>query len=173
MEKNYIKTHTKILTGKDALEQLCDECLTLGSKVLIIFSDNSIKQTGLYARVISLLNICGIEHITYEGINATDDDEYLKAIELAKNNDVQLILGIGNNQLTTFSNIVAHGFFTDSIKDLYNETSFSTQKCLPVINIMSATDGSKQILDYQKNENSIIKYYSEIKPTVIFTDFEY
>lgn len=161
---NYYQ-ETKILKGSDVLEKLCDECLCLGKKVLIVFSENIIKQSGLYARVISLLNICGIEHITYEcaGLHYTAEEKK-NAIALGKKENVQLILSIGDEQLMCFTKIVAHDFHSDEV--LIHEQ----KKHLPIINISAILKKEiKRGFDFAYPKN----YYADIKPVALFLDYEF
>lgn len=161
-EKTY-QTETKILKGKNVLEQLCDECLSLGDKILIVFSENMVKQSGLYARVVSLLNICGIEHITYECEGKTySDDEIKNAVNLGKKENVHLVLAIGDEELMCFSKIVAYKFHEDV------KVTTSAKAHLPIINITSFLNKSinAPIQDFALN-------YHHVIPTTSFVDFEY
>ncbi len=163
-DKTY-QTETKILRGKNVLEHLCDECLSLGDKILIVFSENMIKQSGLYARVVSLLNICGIEHITYECESKTYSDSEIKnAVELGKKENVQLVLAIGDEQLMCFSKIVAHTFYNDV------KAPQSTKPHLPIINITSFLNLNN---DTNTPVQNVALNYHHVKPTTSFVDFEY
>lgn len=162
MENTKNHHETKVLKGSNVLEKLCDECLSLGDKVLIVFSENSIKQSGLYARVISLLNICGIEHITFECAGSTySEQERRDAIELGKKKNVNLVLAIGDEELMCFTKIVAHDFHADEFVN-------KPVKHLPIINIASIIKGSKSV-DFVPANN----YYTHIKPVALFLDYEF
>ncbi|MFD2732331.1 iron-containing alcohol dehydrogenase [Pedobacter alpinus] len=168
MESSFRKNHTKILAGKDVLEQLCDECLLLGNKALIVFSENRIKQIGLYARVISLLNIRGIAHITYECLNTENlIEEQQKAVKLAKDNVAELIIAIGNDELTCFAKIIAHGFYTN-VEQINENEVLESITALPIINIKSDSDEN-----FENKNIDLHNFYAEIKPATLFTDFEY
>jgi len=165
MSNKTYQTETKILKGKNVLEQLCDECLSLGDKVLIVFSENMIKQSGLYARVVSLLNICGIEHITYECEGKSySDTEINNAVELGKKENVQLVLAIGDEELMCFSKIVAHKFHNDAKAEKPESAH------LPIINITSLLN-----LGNHNNQNiqDIALNYHHVKPATSFVDFDY
>lgn len=165
MESKVHHNGTKILKGRSVLENLCEECLFLGDKVLIVFAENAIKQSGLYARIVSLLNICGIEHITYEcsGLHYTAE-EITKAIALGKQENVQLVLAIGDDELMCFTKIVAHGFHDqDLIRD-------EKPTHLPIINVKAILkQNTKRALDsgYPKNN------YAHIKPVALFLDYDF
>lgn len=161
---NYYQ-ETKILKGSDVLEKLCDECLSLGEKVLIVFAENMIKKSGLYARVVSLLNICGIAHITYEcaGLRYTPEEKK-SAIELAKKENVQLVLAIGDEQLMCFTKIVAHDFHSDE------PVIHQQKKHLPIINISAIL---RKEIKMDSNFAYPKDYYAEIKPVALFMDYDF
>lgn len=150
---------TKIFEGKDALEQLCQECLLFGNKALIIFSENNIKQIGLYARVISLLNICGIEHVTFEYLNKNIEREHIAAIKLAKQHQVNFIVTIGNDCSYLYSKIIAHKF-----------ESTKTNGSLPIIRIAYGTQNLGRDNQKEINSNAIL---SRFKPSSLFKNFEF
>ena len=61
---------TKLLFGRDVIDGICSELKPFGSKAFIIIGKGSVKRNGLYARLVSLLNIGGISHHTFEGIKS-------------------------------------------------------------------------------------------------------
>ena len=164
MESENYHFETKILKGSDVLENLCDECLSLGDKVLIVFSENAIKQSGVYARVVSLFNIRGIAHITYECTTSNyNAEEIEKASKLGSEQKVQLILSIGDEELTYFTKIVAH-----DVNEVL-PTASKKPKHLPIINVSSLLKSSgKADFGFVKNQN----YYADIKPSALFLDYE-
>lgn len=164
MDNTTYHYETKILKGNNVLENLCDECFFWGNKVLIVFSENAIKQSGLYARVVSLLNINGIEHITYEcaGNNYSTED-INRAIRLGKKENVQMILSIGDEEFTCFTKIVAHDFYGADSADV------KQKKHLPIINISSLLKSSKK-LDF--DFSTFTAYYADIKPVAQFLDYD-
>ena len=100
MENFQYYNPVKVLFGNEVLEKMCAELIPYGKKALLVIGKNSVKQSGLYARIVSLMNICGISHFTYEGIKANplyqDADD---AIALAKENKVDMIIAIGGGSV--------------------------------------------------------------------------
>ncbi len=165
MENTNYYQETKVLKGSNALEKLCDECLFLGDKVLIVFSENRIRQSGLYARVVSLLNISGVEHITYEcsGLPYSAEEKE-KAIALGKKENVQLVLSIGDEELMYFTKMVAHDYHTHGL------TNIKPQKHLPIINVSAILkESAKRDLDFEYSNS----FYAHIKPTTLFLDYDF
>ncbi len=164
MENTNYNHETKILKGSNVLESLCDECLFLGDKVLIVFSENAIKQSGLYERVVSLLNIRGIEHSTYECLsNNYKAEEIDNAVKLGKQENVQLVLSIGDEALTYFTKIVAHDFHATDL------AATKQKKHLPIINVSALLKGN---VNDDLGALSSRTYYADIKPAALFLDYD-
>ncbi len=177
MENFQYYNPTKILFGKDVLDNICAETVYYGAKALIIIGQGSVKKSGLYARVISLLNIGGVEHATYEGIkpNPTyqDADE---AISVAKHENIDMIIAIGGGSVIDTAKAVAMGFYTDqSVWDFYLQKLPRAEKALPVINILTlAATGTEMnsATVLQDTESGMKKGYSApcLFPKVSFLD---
>lgn len=165
MENISSHQETKELKGSNALDQLCKECNSLGNKVLIVFSENMIKQSGLYARVVSLLNICGVDNVTYECVGLhSASDEKKNVITLGKKENVEMILAIGDEVLLDLTKNVAHGFHDD---DLIVD---GQKKHLPIINIAALLKDSEK---GKKNLSNTEGIYKQIKPAVHFFDYDF
>lgn len=139
MENFQYYNPTKILFGKDVVDQLCNEVSSYGNKALIVIGKGSVKKSGLYARVLSLMNICGMQHVTYEGIKSNplyqDADE---AIKLAKENQVNVIVAIGGGSVIDTAKAVAMGFYVEhSVWDFYLQKAAKPTKALPLFNILT------------------------------------
>lgn len=130
---------TKVIFGKNVVDQLCAETEHYGKKALIIIGQGSVKRIGLYARVLSLMNICGLEHVTYEGIKSNpvyqDADA---AVKLAKENKVDFIIAIGGGSVIDTAKAVAMGFYVEhSVWDFYLQKAERPIKALPLFNILT------------------------------------
>jgi len=139
MENFQYYNPTKVIFGKDVIDQLGTEALVYGNKALIIIGQGSVKQNGLYARVLSLLNIAGIKHVTFEGIRPNpiyqDADE---AITLALEEQVDFIIAIGGGSVIDTAKAVAMGFYVPhSVWDFYLQKVARPTQALPLINILT------------------------------------
>lgn len=177
MENFQYYNPTKILFGKDVVDQLCNEIAPYGNKALIIIGQGSVKKIGLYARVLSLLNICGVHHVTYEGIKSNplvqDADE---AIALAKAEKVDMIIAIGGGSVIDTAKAVAMGFYVDhSVWHFYLQKVGRPSKALPLFNILTlAATGTEMNSGtvLQDDTSGMKKGYGApcLFPTVSFLD---
>ncbi len=151
---------TKILFGKDVVDDICQEISPYGKKALIIIGKGSVKQSGIYARVVSLMNICGLEHYTYEGIqsNPTFQDADA-AVKIAKEKQVDMIIGLGGGSVIDTAKAVAAGFYVEhSVWDFYLRKAPAPKKALPIFAILTlAATGSEMnsATVLQDSENGI------------------
>lgn len=139
MENFQYYNPVKVLFGAQVLDKLCSEIEIYGKKALIVIGKGSVKKNGLYAQVISILNIAGINHYTYEGIKANpwyqDADE---AINFAKDNNVDMVIAIGGGSVIDTAKAIAMGFYANhSVWDFYKQKVPKASKALPVFPILT------------------------------------
>ncbi|MEY2799084.1 MAG: hypothetical protein RI934_72 [Bacteroidota bacterium] len=130
---------TKILFGKNEIEKVAVECLPYGQTAIILLGKGSAKKHGIYARLISLLNMHQIKFITYEGIKSNptyqDADE---AVKLAKDNNVDFIIALGGGSVIDTAKAVAMGYYVEhSVWDFYMQKVERPSKALPIISILT------------------------------------
>ena len=130
---------TKILFGKNEIEKVAVECLPYGKSAIILLGKGSAKKHGIYARLISLLNMHQIKFITYEGIksNPTYQDADA-AVKLAKENKVDFIIALGGGSVIDTAKAVAMGYYVDhSVWDFYMQKVERPSQALPIISILT------------------------------------
>jgi len=142
--ENFVQYNpTKVIFGREVADQLPAEISW--KKALVIIGEGSAKKNGLYARVVSLMNMAGLDHITYEGVKASatyqDAD---KAVQLAKEYQAEVVIAIGGCSVIDTAKAVAAGYYYDhSVWGFFMLKEASPQKALPVLNILTiASTGS-------------------------------
>lgn len=145
MENFTFYNPVKLIFGKDTVDQIGIETKVYGNKALVIIGKNSVKKSGLYARIISLLNMQGINSVCYEGIksNPTFEDAD-NAIQLAKSENVDVIIALGGGSVLDTAKAVSMGYFANhSVWDFYTRKQKPTN-ALPLITILTlAATGSE------------------------------
>lgn len=138
MENFSYHNPTKIIFGKNEVDRIGSEVNLLGTKAIILLGKGSAKKTGLYARVISSLNMYGIKSITYEGIKSNplyeDADE---AVKYAKEFGAEMVIAIGGGSVIDTAKAVAMGYYVEhSVWDFYLQKA-KPEKALPLVNILT------------------------------------
>lgn len=81
-------------------------------KVLLVYGGGSIKKSGLYNEVLASLKEAGISHAELSGVQANPTyDKVLEGIEIAKKEQVQMILAVGGGSVIDTSKAIAIGFY--------------------------------------------------------------
>ncbi len=174
--ENFIQYNpTKLIFGREVTDTLPAEISW--KKALVIIGQGSAKKNGLFARVVSLMNMAGLDHITYEGVKASatyqDADEAVKA---AKAYQAEVIIAIGGCSVIDTAKTVALGYYSNnSVWDFYLLKEAPPQQALPVLNILtiastgSAMNNTAVLCDYT---TGIKKEFSSplIYPKTAFLD---
>lgn len=138
MENFTYHNPTKIIFGKNEVEKLGSECKAFGKKVLILIGKGSVKKNGLYARVVSNLNMNEIKSVTFEGIKSNPlYEDADAAIAVAKANNVDMIVAVGGGSVIDTAKAVAMGYYVEhSVWDFYLQKAKPSQ-ALPIINVLT------------------------------------
>ncbi len=128
---------TKLIFGKGTISQLATE-IEQDKRILICFGGGSAKQNGVYNQVKEALK----NHFTLEfwGIEPNPDyDTAMKAVELARKNQIDFLLAVGGGSVIDAVKFIAHaipydGEPWDLIKDnslINRSTPLATVLTLP------------------------------------------
>jgi len=123
--QNFIyQRKTELVFGKDMLHKLPDELKRNGAtKVLLTYGMNSIKKTGLYDKVVSLLNDNNIPFVELSGIKPNPEvDTCRQGVKLIEENNIDFVLAVGGGSVIDNSKhmILSHAVgkdIWDIIKD--------------------------------------------------------
>lgn len=101
---------TKLIFGKDQVEQLKKEVPQYGNKVLLVYGGGSIKRNGLYDRVIKCLS--EIDAIVFE-LSGVEPNPRLstakKGIDLCRKEGIEFILAVGGGSVIDCTKLIAAG----------------------------------------------------------------
>jgi alcohol dehydrogenase YqhD (iron-dependent ADH family) len=105
---------TKIIFGKDELERLPKEILLHGKKVLLLYGKDSIKKTGLYDKVVSLLNNKNISFKELSGVKPNPSISSVReGIKIIRENNLDFILAVGGGSVIDCAKAISAGVAYD------------------------------------------------------------
>ncbi|MGG3926826.1 iron-containing alcohol dehydrogenase [Metabacillus fastidiosus] len=101
---------TKLVFGKDQVAQLKSEVPIYGQKVLLVYGGGSIKQNGLYDKVISELKAINCEIYELSGVEPNPRLSTAKrGIEICKNEEIDFLLAVGGGSVIDCTKLIAAG----------------------------------------------------------------
>ncbi len=148
---------TKYLFGKGTEDKVGEEVKKVGTKVLLTYGGGSIKQTGLYDKVIRSLKEQNIQITELSGIkpNPTYESVY-EGIRLAREHGVDMILAVGGGSVIDASKAMAVGIpYEGDVVDFAQQKAVA-QKSIPIgviLTIPAAGSESSQyaVVSYEKD----------------------
>lgn len=105
----------KFYFGTDVFEkipQLCD-----GRKVMLVYGGGSIKETGIYEQITTLLAQKDISYIEYGNQIMTTYKGILDGIALAKKEEIDAVIEIGGASAMDTGKAIAFGAVHDNLED--------------------------------------------------------
>lgn len=101
---------TKLIFGKNALDQLPAELPKYGSKVLLVYGGGSIKRNGLYDRVLGLLKDKSIQVFELSGVEPNPRLTTVhRGVELCRQEGIEALLAVGGGSVIDCTKAIAAG----------------------------------------------------------------
>jgi len=173
---------TKILFGKNKIEELPAEIKNFGKRILLAYGGGSIKTYGLYSKLTDLLRNNNIEYKELSDIEPNPRiTSVRKGAELCKEFDLQLILAVGGGSvIDCCKNIAAAAKYDGDAWDFLIGKANVTD-ALPIASVLTlSATGSEMnagavISNWETNQKLVmsspllIPKVSVLDPTYTFT----
>lgn len=166
---------TKVYFG-DHLNMLAPELKKFGKRVLLTYGGGSIKQSGLYNRIVGEIKKAGLELHEISGIEPNPRIESVRrGVNMCKKNEIDVILAVGGGSVLDASKFMAAGAKVDFDPWLFLSEKRPVKKALPLITVLtlSATgsemDGGGVITNLKTNEK-LGRADDLLRPKVSFLD---
>jgi alcohol dehydrogenase len=150
---------TKLIFGKDQLEQLKTEVPKYGQKVLVVYGGGSIKRNGLYDNVMTLLNDLGAEVYELAGVEPNPRLATVhKGVKICKEEGIEFLLAVGGGSVIDCTKLIAAGAkYEGDAWDIVTKKAFA-KEALPFGTVLTlAATGSEMnagsvITNWETNE---------------------
>lgn len=150
---------TKLIFGKDQLEQLKTEVPQYGKNILLVYGGGSIKRSGLYEQVINILKNLNANIHELSGVEPNPRISTVrKGIDICKKEQIDFILAVGGGSVIDCTKAIAAGAKYDGDAwDLVTKKAFATD-ALPFGTVLTlAATGSEMnsgsvITNWETNE---------------------
>jgi hypothetical protein len=137
---------TKVYFGKNQLPHLGEEVRKCGTKLLLVYGGGSIKRSGLYDRILAVLQEAGVQVFELAGVEPNPRHTTVnKGAALCKAEQIDAVLGVGGGSTIDCSKAVAAATFYegDDVWDLVSGKAKIT-KALPIFALPTiASTGSE------------------------------
>lgn len=162
MENFVFHNETKLIFGKGTIGRIGEEIKSAGfKKVLMLCGGGSIKKNGVYDQVVASLKNSGVEWVEVWGVKPNPVlSKVHEAIEVAKKEKVEAILGVGGGSVIDSSKAVAAGvLYEGDIWDAFIG-KYTVQKALPIFAVLtiSATGTEMNGNAVVTNEKTLEKF---------------
>lgn len=151
---------TKLVFGRDAVEQLNGLIDDKHKKILLHYGGGSIKRTGLYGRVIKILKDRKFEIFELSGVEPNPKLSLVRrGIELCIRNEISFILAVGGGSVIDSAKAIAIGALYDGdIWECFLDES-KVKAALPVgvILTLPATGSEASASTVITNEEGMLK----------------
>ncbi|EGY80069.1 iron-containing alcohol dehydrogenase [Peptoniphilus indolicus] len=115
MEDFIFYNPTKILFGREQLNNLAKEIKKYGSKVLLAYGGGSIKKNGIYDNVVRVLREEDIEFFELSGIEPNPRvDSAREGAKIIKENGIDFVLAVGGGSVVDCSKLIVAAAKTDA-----------------------------------------------------------
>lgn len=135
---------TRLIFGKDSVENLPEVMKPLGKKVLLTYGGGSIKKIGLYDKVKELLKEFEIFELSDIEPNPKYSPSVVDGVKICKENGIDVILAVGGGSVLDCSKAIAAGAKYDG--EAWDLISYQVKakSALPIVDIITlAATGSE------------------------------
>ena len=170
----------KVYFGKNQIENLPKEILSIGNKVLLVYGGGSIKKNGLYQKITGLLKDSGIQIFELSGVEPNPRHTTAnKGAEICKAEKIDVVLAVGGGSVIDCSKGIAAAAVTKSgdVWELVSKGVWVTE-ALPVIAVLTnAATGSEMdawaVISNMETNEKIGLGGSALIPKAAFENPEY
>ena len=101
---------TRLIFGKGQVDQLENEVLKYGKRVLLVYGGGSIKRNGLYDQVVNLLEKNDIQLFELSGVEPNPRLSTVhRGVEICKNEKIEFLLAVGGGSVIDCTKAIAAG----------------------------------------------------------------
>jgi hypothetical protein len=136
---------TKVIFGKDTVDQVGEEVKALSPKVLLHYGKSHIKKTGLYDRVVKSLKSAGVEIHELSGVQPNPRLSLVnEGIKLCRDKGIGCLLAVGGGSVIDSAKAISAGVpYSGDVWDFFTGTA-EPKEALPVGTVLTiAAAGSE------------------------------
>jgi len=148
MQNFVFENPTRIFFGQGMIARIGGEISRCGSKVLLVYGQGSIKRHRIYDQVIASLNEAKLSIVEFPGAKSNPVlSHVLKGIELARRENVDVILAVGGGSVIDTAKTIAVGVKADSGEDLWEFFTFKKKirGAIPIFTVVTVSASASEM----------------------------
>lgn len=167
---------TRVYFGENQLEHLGEALSKYGKRVLLTYGGGSIKESGLYDKVVVEVEKAGLKLFELSGIEPNPKVASVnQGAAICKKEKIDVLLAVGGGSVIDCTKFIgAAAFYDGDAWDILIEKVTVTQ-CLPIIDILTlAATGSEMdsagVISNPETKDKIGLMFPVMRPKVSFLD---
>ncbi len=163
---------TRIFFGRGETDRVGKECKNFGQRVLLVYGGGSIKQSGLYERVIHRLSEENLEIFELSGIQPNPRlDKVREGVNICRKHGVDIILAVGGGSVIDSAKIIAAGAcYSEDPWDFFTGKTEIGKK-LPLGTILTLAATGSEMNRNAVITNEVTKEKVAVRNPVLFPNF--
>lgn len=167
---------TKVYFGKNQLENLGKEVSSFGKKALLVYGGGSIKKSGLYDRVLNLLNEQNIAVFELSGVEPNPEiDTVRRGVKICKDMGIEVVLAVGGGSVIDCAKWVSAGALVDFDAWEFYSKNAPVNSALPIVSVLTlSATGSEMdacgVVTNPQTKEKVGKLAQPLYPKVSFLD---
>jgi alcohol dehydrogenase YqhD (iron-dependent ADH family) len=152
---------TKIVFGKDTTDQVGQEVSSFAKKVLLIYGKESIKNNGIYDKVVNSLEKAGVKFVEKGGVKPNPVISFVReAADLFRKEKLDAVLAVGGGSVIDTAKAVAAAAKTDFDPWKFYIGEETVKEAYPVATVLTlaATASEMNPTSVITNEETLQKY---------------
>ncbi len=138
MDNFVLYNPTKIIFGKNTIPSIGRETVAFGSKVLLVYGMNSIKNSGVYQRVTSSLIEAGAEVYEHPGVQSNPLLSHVnEGIAKCKHHECEVICAVGGGSVLDEAKAISAGALVNHDVWKFLTGKKSIRQTLPVTTVLT------------------------------------
>lgn len=139
MENFVLENPTKIIFGKGTVGTIGREAKQLGTKILFLYGQKSIKNNGVYDEVLASLNGSGISHIVeHGGVKSNPLLSHVRqGIKLVQKDNLDCIVAVGGGSVIDSAKAISAGALVEHDVWQFFKGKKSIKKSLPIATVLT------------------------------------
>ncbi len=148
MQNFVFENPTRIIFGQGVIARIGGEVSRCGKKVLLVYGRGSIKRNGIYDQVIASLKEANLSIVEFPGAKSNPVlSHVLKGIELARRENVDVILAVGGGSVIDTAKTIAVGIKADPGEDLWEFFTFKKKirGAIPILTVVTVSASASEM----------------------------